>query len=135
MSASIDPNTLVLLQHQSKRMHTVLHETTPPDRAEAVRIQLIVDNLLDHRPKPVAVAPDGEVIWPGASPFVIDQARNTTTKPERILTAKQLDTLRAEPPLEPNGGGLGLLDRPEPNHYKQEEIERRIEQARKDLGL
>jgi len=138
MTQTIDDATMHLLRHQGQRMQHFLHGVVPPNRAEALRVQVRVDEILDRRPKPVAVASDGEVIWPGASPFVVDQAtyaRNATDKPEVILTAEQHAALTAEPPLEPNGGGVGLMDRPEPNHYKQDEIERRIERARKDLGL
>lgn len=85
----IDDQSLHALKYQAKRMHHFLHDVTPPDRAEALRIQQRVDDILDRRPRPIAVASDGEIIWANQSGFVVGQvvAQNTTDVPEQILQA------------------------------------------------
>lgn len=90
---SIDAATLHLLAHQARRLHVVLHETCPPDRAEAERIQLRVNDILDRRPKPIAVSSDGEVLYEGTSQWVLAQttALNASGKPERVIPADEID--------------------------------------------
>jgi len=124
---TIDSQTLHMLQHQGQRMRVALHETTPPDRVEAARIQVLVDDILDRRPRPIAVASDGEILWEGTSPYVIAQgsalpgtlttAVNATDKPEPVLTADQLvpkvaPIIDVEPDEFTEGpGGVAVLDR------------------------
>lgn len=97
---SFDSATLHQLQYQGRRMHHVLHETTPPDRKEALAIQQRVDDILDRRPQVHSVASDGEVVFDDQSSWVLGQtvAVNATSEPEVVLP--------------PEGGGVGLLDRP-----------------------
>jgi len=114
MTITIDSQTLHLLEHQGRRMHWALHETTPPDRAEAARIQSRVDDILDRRPRPIAVASDGEVLWAGQSrPWVAAQgipvpepALAKPVTPEPVLP---IDTTGDD--LGDGPGGVAVLDR------------------------
>ena len=147
----IDRATLHLLQHQAGLMATALHANPKRiDRKAADQVQRNVDDILDRRPRPIAVTADGEVLFGHISPWIAAQALpsglatviNDTPRTEPVL-AKPVD------PPEPNGGGLGLLDRPAP--LEQPEIVRDaepggsaklppvtnadVDQAKRDLGL
>lgn len=113
---TIDKQTFHLLQHQARRMQTALHKTTPPDRVLAEQIQKNVDDILDRRPKPIAVSSDGEVLWAGqSSPWIQAQATkavNDTGKPERVLTAEQMLPIDdSGDDLGAGDGGVAVLDR------------------------
>lgn len=114
--SQFDEKTLSALQHQGRRMSAALAEK---DRKEAAIIQRRVDDILDNRPRVHTVAPDGEIVYDNASPWVLEQAQttavNATGEPEPVLTPQQWYGFLEEPDDdrgEPNGGGVGLLDRP-----------------------
>ncbi len=112
---TIDPKTLSALQHQSRRMRYAKEQG---DRRQMEIIHRRVDQLLDNRAGVVGAAPDGEVVYDNAGSWAIAQATevvNNTDVPERVLPHSlfgpfDLDSNDDEP--EPNGGGVGLLDRP-----------------------
>lgn len=85
---TFDPTTLTALQQQGRQMRVALHETYPPDRRRAGRIQVEVDKILDNRPRVFAVASNGEAIYDNSSPWVKDQVsvvENRTDEPEPVL--------------------------------------------------
>lgn len=112
---TLHPKTLSALQHQGRRMSAALAEK---DRKEVEIIHRRVDDILDKRPRPVGEATDGEVIYDDAGTWVLAQLTetvNTTDVPERVLPMSMfgsLDDPGDDGTLPPNGGGVGLLDRP-----------------------
>lgn len=121
---TIDRQTLHMLQHQGARMRQALHGVVPPDRKEAERIQCLVDDILDRRPRPIAVTSDGEALFSGTSPYVVAQAAelpgtlqtavNATSEPEPVIPASQLVPEVA--PIIPDEivegpGGVAVLER------------------------
>lgn len=112
-----DPATQAMLEYQGRRMSQALHGTMPPDRKEAALIQRRVDDILDRRPRdPIGVTSDGEVIWPNADPWILDQlapglslAVNNTSVPEYVQRAEDMPNIGDAP-----GGGVAVLDRPTP---------------------
>lgn len=119
-----DSATEHLLRTQGLRMRHALHPPHggAPDRKEALLIQKRVDDILDRRPRPIAVASDGEVIYDNASPFVREQvAHNATGQAEIVLCGDVVERIlphgfygSLEDPDDGAGtdGGVGLLDRP-----------------------
>lgn len=120
---TIDPKTLAALQYQGRRMAAALAEN---DQKEADLIQRRVDQLLDGRPAAVGET-DGEVIYDNADTWLQAQVTdvvNNTGKPESVLDSAAWEALNRPFALgnidgehpddrgEPNGGGVGLLDRP-----------------------
>lgn len=85
-----DPHTQRLLEQQHRSL-----TAARPDERKVKMIYARFDQILDRRPRPVAVAPDGEVLWPGQSPLVYDQASplpegftvvvNRTASPTRVV--------------------------------------------------
>jgi len=129
-TATIDPATLHLLQHQGRRMHAALHDVVPPDRKKALEIQLLVDDILDRRPRPIAVTSDGEILYEGTSPYVVAQAVPApaastvvnTGPAEPVLPMSAFGSLDGETPEPPvidqapdefteGPGGVAVLDR------------------------
>lgn len=119
---TLHPDTIKSLEYQSRRMHRAL-ETG--ERKEVEKIHARVDQILDERPRPVGLVPDGEVVYDNGGAWAIDQATvavNNTGVPEAVLTPAQWFGLAnidgehpdrpEDPPLDGNGGGVGLLDRP-----------------------
>jgi len=142
MTQTIDRETLHLLQHQGRRMHTALHGVVPPDRKEAAAIQARVDDILDRRPRAIAVTSDGEVLFAGTSPWVAAQATavNATPEPERVIPAPPVDLTGDD--LTTNQGGVAVLDRenvrdgqPGGSAVLPPVTAAEAEQARKELGL
>lgn len=88
-----DNETQHALEYQGRRMRAALHDGVP-DRKEALLIQKRVDDILDRRPRPIAVAGDGEVIFDNASPFVREQvALNATGQAEIVLYGEVVQRL------------------------------------------
>lgn len=93
-----DAETQRQLDHQCRRREEALAQI-PPDRVEAAACLDRIDDILDRRPKPIAVAPDGETILDDQSAWVAAQtgwllpgrttAVNTTGEPEIILTEEE----------------------------------------------
>ena len=114
---TIDPKTLAALQHQGRRMHAALEAK---DRKQVEIIHRRVDQILDNRPGVAGVMPDGEVVYDNDSWLAaqVTEAVNATGEDEQVLTPRQwfglgdIDGNHPEDPGEPNGGGVGLLDRP-----------------------
>lgn len=93
---SLDQPTIDRLRYQSERRAKLLAQT-PPDRKEAALCMERVDSILDRRPRPIAVATDGEVVLDDQSPWVAEQvAYNASLEPERVLTAEQHAELGGE---------------------------------------
>lgn len=126
--STLDPATLHLLQHQGRRMTLALHgnEKQLPDRELAKEIQVLVDDILDRRPRPIAVTLSGEVLYEGTSPYVVAQAHieaglpapvNATDEPEVVLPHSMFGSLTGEPENDPGDeiiegpGGVAVLDR------------------------
>ena len=91
MKVVLDEEDRAYLLHQWDLLQVALHpKDGPPDRKEAALIRRRMDAKLDGRRRPVAVAPDGEVLWRNdVSPWVADQANfavNTTGEAERVTT-------------------------------------------------
>lgn len=93
-SSTGDPITDQLIAHQVERKAFWLAQT-PPDRKAAEQCQQRIDDFLDRRRRPIAVASDGEAVMDDQSPWVIAQGsltvENISGGPERILTAEQWD--------------------------------------------
>ncbi len=68
----IDTFTLGRLKFQANRRRRLL-AATPPDRAEAAACVRRIDDILDARPRPIAVAGDGEAVLDDQSSWVLDQ--------------------------------------------------------------
>lgn len=68
----IDTVTLDRLKFQATRRARLLGNI-PPDRKEAEACVRRIDDILDARPRPIAVATDGEAVLNNQSPWVIDQ--------------------------------------------------------------
>jgi len=94
----MDKELLRRLNHQRLRRQACLNRV-PPDRAEAARCLRRIDDMLDRRPRPIAVATDGEIVLDDQSPWVQKQVhivKNDTDTPERILTAEQYKEMMGE---------------------------------------
>lgn len=115
MTIEFDEKTLSSLQYQGRRMHAALEQD---DRKEAELIQRRVDHILDNLPGVAAELPDGGLVHENASPWILDQAssivRNASGHPEPVLPMTSIGELEMpdDDGFEPNGGGVGLLDRP-----------------------
>lgn len=112
-TAPIDPNTRITLEYHGRRMHFALSQG---NQAEADRIQARIDDILDNRPGVAGTAPDGEVVYDNDSWLAaqVTEAVNPTAVPERMLPSifGPFDLGSDDDRGEPNGGGVGLLDRP-----------------------
>ena len=112
---TLHPKTLSALQHQGRRMRAALEAG---DRKQVEIVHRRVDQILDERPRPVAEAADGEVIYDDAGAWVLAQVSevvNNTSVPEPVLPMSMFGSLDdpgddGTPP--PSGGSVGLLDRP-----------------------
>ncbi len=102
----IDRKTRAALLHQRRRLEAARQSK---DRKEAAIIQRRIDQILDNRPSVHAVAPDGEVIFDDASPWV--KAQTVDGEPGWLLPHGLFGSLDGEPPTE-SSGGVGLVDRP-----------------------
>jgi hypothetical protein len=78
-------------------------------KTDAAAIMLQIDDLLDSRDHPIAVALDGEILWPGAPPWQVAQA---TIAQERAKPAG-----------------------PMPDPFTPEEKAKLILQSRRELGV
>lgn len=65
--------TVEVLRHYAGRRRIFLAQV-PPDRKGAEACMRRIDDVIDRRPRPVAVAGDGEVLWSDSDPWVIAQA-------------------------------------------------------------
>lgn len=125
------PDTLRSLRQQATKLHNILTNPDPDiSPLERDRIQSRVDRILDERPRVHSIANDGEIIWSSASTWVKDQgsplppgetiavnatgqAEVVTRDPRGHLWDGLLPNIQnGDEPPEPNGGGIGLLDRP-----------------------
>lgn len=128
---TFDPKTLANLQYQSRRMRFSLERN---NRRQVDLIHQRIDQILDNRPGVAGVASDGEVVYDNDSWLAaqVKEDVNTTAAAEHVLTSEQLlqakRALEEAPPMpslfgpfelgsdddrgDPNGGGVGLLDRP-----------------------
>lgn len=126
----IDSQTLHLLEHQSRRLRAEKAKRRT-DEPLIATIRKNIDDILDRRTRPIAVASDGEAIFPGASPWVADQAltqaANLSGEAELILTAPEWDKVHGVPAADELGPTLE-------NQIKEQDL-RTLDQARKDLGL
>ena len=94
----IDDETAARIEYQRGRRAKLL-ALTPPDREEAQKCLDRIDDMLDRRPRPIAVATDGEIVMDDQSPWVAKQvqiAQNTTGEPERVLTDNEFKELMGE---------------------------------------
>lgn len=148
---TFDPATLHLLQHQGRRMQYALHQETPPNRKEAEAIQVRVDDILDRRPRPVAVTKHGDIVYDGDSPWVLAQAAETaeftTAIPDALPDAAKPIPFDPEhgghpdPPAGTASGGVGLMEPPKPPVFRNpteplsDADEAKIAEYRKELGL
>ena len=106
------PQTIQQLEAQRQRRQAA---RSSGDAHGAAMAMLVVDEILDLRPRPIAVTDDGEALWPGTSPWVTDEA------------APREPAMRSG--VAPSSGGL--LESP----FTAEELAKLKLQARTELGM
>lgn len=82
---TLDRNTLKMVEHQRCRRAKYLAQV-PPDRVGAEKCMELIDLILDRRPRPIAVASDGEILLSDQSTWVLNQSG----QPESVYTEEQL---------------------------------------------